>query len=272
MPRPVLPALLLVLPLVALAQHPHTDPAVRCKAHPAYRSGLKPVLVSSWSYEFAANTAEQVAYLARYTGHVYAPVDDLSSRKYRGLDLFHTAAFPNAPNFRMHFQRPAKVYMLVDVADNKFDKNRAATLRKWKSEGWVQRVRGAATIEYGVHQTLERKMTKYAYVFSKTTGGKDFIDMPQTNFVKKKISGISVPGSFNILVAEIDGSASPNPGDYMGTAVRPNQRCPDKLHDAWMVPDDNRNDPDTRGIKFSSWHPQWDPCYWWYVVSPSYAF
>lgn len=259
-------SLLLVALLAALSLSmamPQSDVALRCKDHPAFKSSWKSVLVSSWTYDLSSPNKEHLAYIPRYTGHVYAPVDKPASKMYRGLDLFHKANFVDAPNFRMTFQRSAIVYMLVDVPNNMFDPEKSVTLRGWRSDGWVKRVRGSETIRYGVQDSISRTMTLYAYVFSQKTGNQDYVDIPQTNFVRDHISMLNVKGSYNVLIAEGNGKPSPPVGTLNGREIRPNTKCPDALHDTWKVPDDKRNDPDTRGKMFSSWHPQWDPCFWW---------
>lgn len=143
---PILYSLLLALFTVSLAQS-QSDDALRCKDHPAFNPSIKPVLISSWDCELSEPKTEQLVYLPRYTGHAYAPIDDPSSTKYFGLDLFHGANFRSAPSFRMTFQRAAFVYLFVDVEQGMFDQNATVSLRGgWKSEGWVERIAGEETI------------------------------------------------------------------------------------------------------------------------------
>lgn len=256
-------ALLLLLSLIPVLHAQSDNPGLLCTDHPAYTASLTPVLVSSWSLFLSLPDSEQVVYIPRYTGHRYAPTADTLSLKYAGLDFFHTASKPRTPNFRMHFQRAAMVYMFVDVPDANYDPAKTASLIGWTSEGWVSRVEGASTITYGIHQQLTKSMTTYAYVFSKVTSSGLYADMPQTRFVKKKISGISVPGTFNLWLAEADGSASPPVGTFAGAVVQPNTVCPAALHNTWVAFDGNTADTDTDGVAFGTWHPQWDPCFWW---------
>lgn len=253
---------------VAAAQQsdtPQSDNALRCKDHPAYDQGLKPVLISSWDYDVSSPEFQQFVYLPRYSKHVYAPVGDPSSNKYNGLDLFYIGESLR-PSFRMTFQRPALVYLLVSVESSNFSPAADVTLLGWRSEGWVERVDGDNTITYGIHGPVSGKMPQYAYVFSKPTATNgDFVEIPQGQFVKTKTVGIPVNGGFNILVAEADGSPSPPVGTFQGEPIPANEKCPDKLHAVWMTEDDNNDDIDTRGVKFETWHPAWDPCFWWYV-------
>lgn len=237
--------------------------AMLCKDHPAYSPSLRPVIVSSWEYKTSTPNLEQLVYIPRYTGHAFAPVSKEGSSMYKGLDLFHTGNIKDAPTFRMHFQRPAKVYILIDVQKNNFDSSKSASLSNgWKSEGWATRVNGPDTITFGIHETATNPMSQHVYVFSQLSGSDDYVDLPQTRFVKSKLSSLDVTGVFNLLIAESNGNPSPPVGSFKGRNIETNKPCPSSLHDAWMVPDTS-NDPSTRGKLFSSWHPQWDPCYWW---------
>lgn len=269
--RPLVTFITVLLGLLfAIADAQQTDDALRCKDHPAYSTALNPVLISSWDYDTSSSGVQQLAYIARYNGHVYAPVSDPGSNKFRGLDLFHTTGIVRSPSFRMTFQRGAIAYMFVNVESDEFDPSIAATLRGgWTSEGWAERIEGTNTITYGIHDTLTKPMTKYAYVFSKTTGNKDYVDFPQGRFVKRRITGIAVPGSFNIWVAEADGSASQPVGTFDGSPISANSKCPETLHDVWTTQDNNPDDTDTQGVDFRTWHPAWDPCFWWYVLHAS---
>lgn len=236
-----------------------------CKDHPAFDNSLNPVLIRSWANGGSLPKVEQVAYLPRYIGHGYTPIEDPSSKKYIALDLFHTANAMRAPNIRVNFQRAALVYMFVNVDSTEFNKTLVATLPGWQSEGWAKRSFGGNNILYGVYEKLSRKMSTYVYVFSKTTTQDNFVEIPQSLFVKVRIEGISATGSFNLWIAESDGSGSKPVGKFNGKDVEPNKKCPNELHDAWRVKFENPADPSTKGVLFRTWHPQWDPCFWWYV-------
>lgn len=254
--------------LFSVAAAQQSDDALRCKDHPAYNRRLKPVLISSWDYEVSSPESQQFVYLPRYNKHKYAPVGDPSSNKYNGLDLFYTAAFVRT-NLRMTFQRAALVYMLVSVESSNFSPEADVTLPGWRPEGWVERVVGESTITFGIHGSGSGKMARYAYVFSKSTStdtkDKDSVSIIQGRFVEEQIMGISVEGVFNILVAEADGNPSLPVGTFQGKPISANKRCPDNLHNVWVTEDDNEDDMDTRGRTFETWHPAWDPCFWWYV-------
>lgn len=258
---PLTPIFLILLFLGhALAQS--TAEAMKCKRHPANTANtLTSVLVSSWDYELSSSRFETLGYLARYTGHKYAPISDPTSTQFDGLDLFHLADFKRSPNFEMFFQREARVYLFVNLNSLPADTSAPVSLRGWTSVGYARRVVGGPTIDYGVHQTLTRKMPEFVYVFSKGTGGKASVSIPQTRFVQKAIVGLSVSGLFNLWISEADGSKSPDPGLFQGSSIAPNKPCPAALHDAWMT--EKEGDPFEAGKKFHSWHPAWDPCFWW---------
>lgn len=237
--------------------------AILCTEHPAYKNFLKPVLVSSWTSDLSSPTLENVAYLPRHTDHVYAPVDNLKSTKYRGLDLFHTHGRTSGSKFDMYFQRPARVYLFADVEDSAFDGTSRPKFAGWRFQEWAQRVKGADTITYGVHQKLEKRMYKYAAVFAKNTGGSQVVSVGQPKKLKEDNESAKFLGSFNLWIAEANGKPSPPVGKFKGSEIKPNTKCPEKLHDEWTTVDRNKEDKDTRGVKFTTWHPQWDPCFWW---------
>lgn len=260
-------SLLLISSTLLLLQAPlslaQMGQALLCTEHPAFTPSLTSVLVRSWTVNYALPPVEQVAYLPRYLGHGYTPVDDASSKKYVGLDLFHTANAMDAPNFRVNFQRSALVYLFVNVDSKQFNDTETVSLQGWNSEGWAKRSFGDDRITYGVYQKLTRKMSKYVYVFSKTTTEADYVDVPQAAFIKDRIEGVSVPGSFNLWIAESDGFASKPVGKLNGEDVKANKQCPQELHDAWRVEVDESDHPSVKGALFRTWHPQWDPCFWW---------
>lgn len=255
-------SVLAVLLLLHAAAAQNLADAMQCSQHPAnVGNTFTSVLVSSWDLEFSSQRSETVAYLARYTGHKYAPISDTASTKFEGLDLFHMADLTRSPNFEISFQREARVYLFVTVDSLPADTSAPVSLRGWTSVGYAQRVVGGPTIDYGVYQTLTRKMPEFVYVFFKNTGGSASVSIPQSRFITRKISGLSVSGEFNLWISEADGSKSPDPGLFQGSSVTPNQPCPAALHDTWMA--EKEGDPSVAGQMFPSWHPPWDPCFWW---------
>lgn len=236
-----------------------------CKDHPAYTTSLKPVLVRSWYiYRFSTNPS-QTAYFPRFRDMTFAPATNPSSTVYKTLDFFFTAGQNKNPSWRMYFQRAAKVHIIVPVDPAKVDLSKSATLPGgWKSEGWVKRVAGSSTLTYGIHQRQKFSMKLHYYMFSKATtrkGTDNFVDFPQGTYLQMQLKNIGVDGSFHLLISEANGTPSKPVGAFKGTTIKPNTKCPSALHDVWKTTDND--DPDTRGVKFRTWHPNWDPCYWW---------
>lgn len=100
------------------------------------------------------------------------------------------------------------------------------------------------------------------YVFSKRFEGEAYI--PHQAWVKQNAKGVKARGDYVIMIAEEDGSASTAPKSPPGIKmIQPNARCPEALHDLWVTPDEDASDPDTVGKMWKTFHPRWDPCYFW---------
>lgn len=238
-----------------------------CKDHPAYRNSLNPVLVRSWYIYRTGTNPQQGAYFPRFKNATFSPARDRNSTKYKNLDYFFISGEKGNPSFRMYFQRKAKVHIIVPVARKRVDLSKSASLPgQWKSEGWIRRTAGSSTITYGIHQRQQFPISQFWYMFSQhttTVGNDHMIDFPQNFFVKEKLKEFMVDGSFDLLIAEEDGSPSLPIGSFQGKIIEPNTKCPPALHNVWKTTD--MDDPDTRGVEFRTWHPNWDPCFWWYV-------
>lgn len=72
-------------------------------------------------------------------------------------------------------------------------------------------------------------------------------------------------GEVIVMLCEMDGSAPPVPKNpsQITAPILPNKECPEALHNAWVTKNTDNSDDDTRGKNWRTWHPQWDPCYWW---------
>lgn len=237
-----------------------------CKDHPAYFAGLKSTLPKSWRMlsgpDFGGSN-----YHVNPPSHQYAPLSNVNSTKYKGLDLFWAYQTGEGEDFiELEFQRPAKVYILVAFEYN--GDYPEPILDGWRSEEYVGLVKGIdEDIPYGVHQTNYRWIPREAYAFSKLTTGK--ITLPAGKWVQSNIRGGTPTSEFMVLVAEEDGSAPSTPTSPEGVpgVIEPGARCPDELHDLWVTDNTDDLDEDTKGMKWATWHPMWDPCYWWYVFA-----
>lgn len=258
------------------------DRGLLCKDHPAGAEVSNPVLIRSWEYldlTTAVQVNGRVEYHPRFTDFSYRSVNDgIPATKYDGLDLFvmgGAMSGSRANAARIDFQRPAVVYMFV----NAFGYNKYAPqigrLEGWRSEGWVKlsgNDRGYK-YSYGIHQKSKITLSRYAYVFSRPSSGTSFsLVVPHSRWLRSKVHGVRVRGTFHLRIGERDGKPSRPPSKFRGIIIRPNTRCPDVLHTSWGTYDDNPNDRYTKGKWFNSWHPQWDPCFWWYVHAQTRSF
>lgn len=239
------------------------DP-LTCHDHPAYSDGLNSVLVSSWT-PIHARRGTDADYHPRYTGHRFAPLRDENSTVYEGLDWFYASNYkqPNTDSFiRLNLHRASKVFLVVAVSyDRDFP---PAILKDWTSEGWARRVDELPNeFVVGVHQTATRWLPEYVYIFSRSADKSALL--PSQEWVKGNISGVKPVGSWYVMLGEADGSPSlaPISPPSVPDRILPNKRCPDKLHALWVTRETDESDPDVKGRMWPTWHPQWDPCYWW---------
>lgn len=246
--------------------------AIECPSyenHPAYHSSMQPTLIRCWSYMKTSRIPWNM-YLAKYTLHRYAPVSDPNSLVYDGLDWFWTTSgHLDRPDFiKLHFNRHARVYLIIPM--HRLSKMTTPSLGSWKPMGEVKLVKGEGRpFGFGVHQKYEGESFLYerAYIFSMM--GKD-VELPHQQYVTKYLKGFEIPKGhpWIAMIGERDGSPwsyPPNPPSVRDT-IRPNRRCPDELHDLWVTPNTDDSDADTRGKVWKTWHPAWDPIYWWYVT------
>ncbi|KAI0560921.1 hypothetical protein FGB62_97g112 [Gracilaria domingensis] len=183
---------------------------------------------------------------------------------YHGLDWFYASNYkqPVTEEFiRLDLHRDAKIYLMVGMVNN--SNFPIVTLEGWESEGWVKRVgRLESKFTVGVHQNYSRWLPKVAYIFSRRATG--YAVLPSQQWVDRKISGSRKIGSWYVMIAEADGSASkpPTPPYRLTAPIIPNRKCPDELHADWTTPETDSLDPDVSARHWPTWHPQWDPCYW----------
>lgn len=243
-----------------------------CSEHPGYFPGLIPTLPKSWKI-LSGNEFTKANYHVNPLSHAYAPKDDLASTKYSNLDLFWVYQSGEGPEYvRLELQRSAKIYLLVLVEyDGDYP---AAELEGWKAEEYVELVKGdGERLVYGVHQKSDKYVPGRAYAFSKIVDSE--VILPSGEWVKDKIRGnVKASDDWILLLAEADGTppSIPKSPSAVAEEIKPNERCPDELHALWVTDNTDDNDPDTKGMKWPTWHPMWDPCYWWYVWCSSSMF
>lgn len=240
--------------------------ALRCTDHPIHTAGMGSVMAYAWRFIHAARFSF-ANYHPRYRGHTWAPRENLGSTKYKGLDWFwaNSGTYSNASYVTLFLQRRSRVYLVVTYSYNPAYPR--ATLPGWRPEGYVQLVDGEKDVfKYGVQQSLTRWLPSSAYVFSKLAG--PYVHLPERGWVRDNVGGIESSGDWYVMLAETNGAAPAPPKNPAGISVPivPNQKCPDSLHDRWVTRNTDDKDRDTRGKMWRTWHPMWDPCYWWYVT------
>lgn len=176
-----------------------------------------------------------------------------------GMDIMHIPGARSKPDLvHLKFQRPAKVFIFLGVQSNIRTTFRPS-LPGWKTEGFST-LRSSEFVQFGVHQTNTFQLPKTAYVFSKMTGRS--VIVPTRDSLERRFSLFPVTSLMHIRVAEANGRPSPSVGKFMGRFVKPNAECPSDLHSTWAVRHQDRSDSTISGIKFATWHPTWDPCFW----------
>lgn len=231
---------------------PKNNQALLCQDSSILQKPRKPVLVSSWN-QFSQVEKVQETYIPRYNGHKYEPMSGNRDR-YKGLDLFFTSQLKNI-SYRIFFQRTALVYLFVDVVVKRGSLSEVQLAAKpklsgWNAEGWAELKTGDPTIEYGTYEKARKTLYKYVYVFSKASHDNK-LDIPSVQDIYR--DGLKLVGTANLFIAESDGSASPRIAFKRNDFA--NMPCPEEMHNQWSV---------GRGKnRFLTWHPLWDPCYWW---------
>lgn len=240
--------------------------------HPAYTTSTLPVLIKCWTY---MNTPRlpRTAYLTKYDRHMYAPASDPTSMVYDRLDWFWTASGHGDTNdfVKLHMNRNSRVYMAVPVHHMSKLDGEVSLGDGWKPVGEAILVKGLGEkFKFGVFQTYEPKLhvPERVYIFQKR--GRD-VQIPHFAWIGNNVRGFEIPNGRSIIfmITEGDGTSweyPPNPPSVTEPIV-PNQKCPDQLHDLWVTANTDDDDEDTAGMVWKTWHPLWDPIYWWYVHS-----
>lgn len=258
----MLSLLLIALLRPALALPPAGG--LSCPQHPAYFSGLRSVLLRSWHLDGMRESTFTANYHPRHSEHLYAPRNDLSSTKWANFDWFWTMRSPgNTDRYaRLDLQRPARLYILVGVRhDNSYP---SARLSGWRSEGHAELTKGRGKmLRYGVHQFGYRMVQPKVYIFSKVFGTVAWI--PHHAWLVRNVEGVEVAGDVMAMIGEANGDPPIVPKNPPGirAAIVPGKPCPDELHDRWVAKNTDDKDEDTKGKTWKTWHPAWDPCYWW---------
>lgn len=210
-------------------------------------------------------------YHGQYKRHRYAPMSDLSSHVYSELDWFWASNGQGVTDdfVKLHFNRQARVYLLIPV--HKYSEMSDPTLPGWNAVGPAVAVKGLdKPLEFGVHQkyTVLNAISEKVYVFSKE--GSEIV-LPHHSWVWNNLKGFKIPNMspWIAMVSEKGGETPKYPPQphQVSHRIRPNRKCPTALHDLWVTPNTDSYDPDTAGKLWKTWHPAWDPMFWWYVIN-----
>lgn len=247
---------------------------LQCSDHPAGGAPTNGVLIRSWENLDVKTrpVSKAPVYEARFDKFPYTAMTSKNGsgqKSYSGMDMFFIRGNSRGKKVvnlvRMHFQRPALVYMMLELTFAASKGIPIASLPGWNSEG-VAVLSGTSNVyQYGIFQNNTMPFPPHVYVFSKpTTGNLNEIVLPQWKWIKSNVKGLQTKqGLFHLRISEADGSPSSIPTLFNGVKILPNMQCPKSLHDAWGVENDDVTDTTTKGQLFGSWHPPWDPCFWW---------
>lgn len=252
--------------LVSLQRQGAASRGLSCIEHPGYRDGLLGPLVQSWEFATADEKRTEYMrsmYLPRISRLLYQ-FEDRSLGALDGLDWFFTNFNDNVTQHfvTLHLQRDAMVYMLVPSWAHI---ETVPSIEGWESVGFARMSR--STLQFGVHEARKIEPPTRAYVFRKIViENLNFplsIDIPSAALVSQSVSELESPGNYIILLSEVDGSASKPPTGPNGELVESGTSCPDWLHDLWVSSMMHEEDKHSTGKLWRTWHPLWDPCYWW---------
>lgn len=252
------------------------DRGLMCADHPSPDAPAKSgVLLRDFQFVNARIITDKIFYLAREATVRYSPVSNPTDTRYHNLDLFYLPTAERGAGsdeaVAVYFQRPAKVYLFLNTI--KASTQTVGSLPGWTPEGWAKMAGPTSRLDIGIHQKAVLALPATSYVFSmETTGTDNVVMLPHSSWIRSSVSGVRTRGKYHVRIAEADGSPVAPPPPFKGVTVTPNEPCPAALHDSWGTFDDNLEDQDTKGKLFGSWHPQWDPCYWWYVLLPPASF
>ena len=237
-----------------------------CTQHPLYYEGLTGTFLRSWKFSDSSPESSRhinSVYLPREPTHDYILQTNTSFRL-NSLDLFFTEFDTSYGNhfLTLHFQRPALVYLLIPSWTRM---ENIPMLDGWKSVQWASLVDDTKNvIEYGVHMKRKMELATRVSVYIRLIEAENLnLDLPSKRWLSSYLSELETSGNFVLLIGEQDGSSPRIPATQSGQLVQQSASCPKWLHDSWIERDVDPNDPDTNEIEWQSWHPLWDPCFWW---------
>jgi hypothetical protein len=240
-----------------------------CEAHPGKDAGIvpsnvRPVLVRRWDYKQRDSTYVFMpsVYLPRMQDPYYYPSKEPQSTKYKGFDFYQTLWPEGAANIEtdtisITLHRAARIYLVMPA----FSVPKGAYLPGFKVEGLARINKPKSEVFCGLYKDRSVPLRTSVVLFSRLVGTR--FQLPSPAWIRRQLKGIFVPDTrYQVLLSEADGSASVQPIFNYPLTIQPGQRCPSILHDTWFTTNDDPNDADISRLRFPTWHPLWDPCYW----------
>jgi len=239
---------------------------LKCSEHPLYHDALQGALIKSWSY--LPNSYNE----SRFSRSFYVPRDSRISYKlenHRGAILGHLDSFITrfdnsfSHNFlTLRFQRPTTVYILFPSWKNPPS---LPWIEGWENVGWASLRNGnSEMLEFGTNLKVTIHIPSRVYIYKVVISNPEHIlQLPSLLWIQEKVNTVANSGKYFLLLSEQDGSPSKIPMGIHGETANAAEKCPTWLHDTWVTPDNDKEDKDTSGILWKTWHPLWDPCFWW---------
>ncbi len=171
---------------------------------------------------------------------------------------FTPGSIKERPNMiQLETTRDSKVCLLMTVRDNGFKMGREATMKPPAGYTNVGAVRWSEDLG-------PREIPQTRFNFQGMAACKS-LPAGEHNFTSPDMLGAEFNvHRYSLLFAEADGTPSlppALPSGWEGPEIKPLTRCPDALHDMWVVENHDVNDPDTSGKVWRTWHPQKDYIY-----------
>lgn len=237
-----------------------------CAQHPGYRPELLGPIVQSWRFSSVTRNLTRFPrsmYLPRLPRFAYKFEGSLQS-VLSGLDIFFTV-FDNSVTDKyvsLHLQRSAVIYILVPTWA---EVEETPSLDGWTGVG-LARLK-LNRLQFGVHKRRAIELPSRAFVFRKQIDASiqklPEINLPSSQWIQEHMHMLQTTGNYITFLAEADGSSSKAPLGPNGETISPGESCPKWLHDLWMTQENDENDEHTKRKVWHTWHPLWDPCYWW---------
>jgi hypothetical protein len=200
---------------------------------------------------------------SRYSLIAKGVVNTPAAAKYQKFDLFQISSSGATQDNLLEFEttREAKICLIMGVDDTGMTGGADAVmdLPGWQSVGmvgWDQNVTAPKNHKYSAYQG--EPIAQGQMACKNFPAGVHKLGSPDKLGAPYKIWG------YHLIVGESDGSVPPlptPPKGWSGPAITENSLCPDALHEMWVVPGHDENDPEVMAKMWRPWHPSYDYMY-----------